>query len=169
MRSLRFLSLSLYHNSNTPKVKIITYYKSATGTRFNHVIYNEEVSLQSQSSLLLLNDYFRELDEDFLKVEKELQEYLNKRYIFLLKTKRNEGDLVCHYCHKPHLEIGYRSVKMCNLNNKNSKLATIDHKVPVSSGIDKLDVKNWVVSCKKCNNRKGSKSYDEFKKNHLKK
>jgi 5-methylcytosine-specific restriction endonuclease McrA len=58
---------------------------------------------------------------------------------------------------------------MCNLNNKNPKLATVDHKVPVSSGIDKLDVTNWVVACKKCNNRKGSKSYEEFKKNHLKK
>jgi len=150
-------------------VTTITYYKSATGTtRFNHVIYNDDVSCQSQSALILLNDYLRENDEDFLKAEWELQEYLNLRYIFLLKTKRIKGDLVCHYCGKPHLEIGYRSVKMCNLNNKNPKLATVDHVEPISSGIDKLDIKNWVVACKKCNSRKGSRSYDEFKKNKLK-
>jgi len=148
----------------------ITYYRSATGsTKFNHVIYNDDVSSKSQSSLILLNEYLRENDEDFLRAEQELQEYLDKRYVFLLKIKRKKGDLVCHYCNKPHLEIGYRSLKMCNLNNKNPKLATVDHKVSVSSGIDKLDVTNWVVACKKCNNRKGSKSYEEFKKNHLKK
>ena len=151
-------------------MKTITYYRSSTGsTKFNHVIYNDDVSSKSQSALILLNDYLRENDDDFLREEQELQEYLNQRYIFLLKTKKKEGDLVCHYCGNTHLEIGYRSVRLCNLNNKNPKLATVDHVKPVSSGIDRLDVTNWVVACKKCNNRKGSKSYDEFKKNQLKK
>ena len=151
-------------------MKTITYYRSATGTtKFNHVIYNEDVSSQSLSALILLNDYLRENDEDFLRELQELQEYLNKRYVFLLKVKRKNGDLICHYCGKPHLEVGYRSLRMCNLNNKNPKLATVDHVEPVSSGINKLDQSNWVVACRKCNGRKGSKSYDEFKKNNLKK
>ena len=151
-------------------MKTITYYKSTSGgTKFNHVIYSEEVSSKSQSALILLNEYLRENDEDFLREEKELQYYLNKRWSFLARQKRRKGDLSCHYCGKPHLDIGYRSVKMCEKNNKNPRLATIDHVKPVSSGIDKLDESNWVVSCRKCNNRKGSKSYEEFKKNNLKK
>jgi len=151
-------------------LETITYYKSSTGsTRFNHIIYNEDISCKSQSALILLNEFLRELDEDFLREEKELQYYLNKRWTFLAKHKRRHGALSCHYCGKTHLEIGYRSAKMCEKNNRNPRLATIDHVKPVSSGIDKLDESNWVVSCKKCNNRKGSKSYDEFKKNQLRK
>lgn len=146
-------------------MKTITYYKSASGnTKFNHVIYNENVSIKSQSSLILLNDYLREHDEDYIKSLWELQEYLNRRYIYLLKIKKTRGDLVCHYCGKNHLEIGFRSVVLSNQNNKNPKLATIDHVIPVSKGIDILDETNWVVSCKKCNNKKGSKDYNEFKK-----
>ena len=147
-------------------MKTITYHKSTSGsTKFNHVIYNDDnVSLKSQSALILLNDYLRVHDEDFLKAEFELQEYLNKRFLFLLRKKKFEGDLVCHYCGKNHLEVGYRQANLAYLNNKNTKLATIDHVIPVSSilKIDKLDETNWVVSCKKCNRRKGSMSYDEF-------
>ena len=121
-------------------MKAITYHKSTTGnTRFTHVIYNEDdVSSKSLSSLILLNDYLRERDEDFLSKENELQEYLNRRYLFLLRTKRREGDLVCHYCGKEHLEVGYRHAKLANLNNTNPRLATIDHVIPVSS-ILKID------------------------------
>lgn len=146
-------------------MKTITYYKSASGsTKFNHVIYNENVSIKSQSSLILLNNYLRERDEDYIRSLWELQEYLNRRFIYLLKIKKSKGDLVCHYCGKNHLEIGFRSVVLSNQNNKNPKLATIDHVIPVSKGIDILDETNWVVSCKKCNNKKGSKDYEEFKK-----
>lgn len=148
-------------------MKTITYHKSASGsTKFNHVIYNDDnVSLKSQSALILLNDYLREHDEDFLKTVFELQEYLNKRFLFLLRKNKVDGDLVCHYCNKPHLEVGFRQLNLAYLNNKNTKLATIDHVIPISSNlIDKLDETNWVVSCKKCNRKKGSMSYDEFKK-----
>ena len=132
-------------------MKTITYHKSASGsTKFNHVIYNDDnVSLKSQSALILLNDYLREHDEDFLKTVFELQEYLNKRFLFLLRKKKVDGDLVCHYCNKPHLEVGFRQLNLAYLNNKNTKLATIDHVIPISSNlIDKLDETNWVVSCK---------------------
>ena len=147
------------------QMKTITYYKSQSGgTKCNHLIYTDEVSIKAQSSLILLNDYFSVRDVDFLNETIRLQEYLNRRTIFLIKTKRREGDLVCHYCGKTHLEIGYRHYTLSNLNNRNKKLATIDHVVPISSGIDELDETNWVVSCKKCNGRKGSKKYEEFVK-----
>jgi 5-methylcytosine-specific restriction endonuclease McrA len=145
-------------------MKVITYFKSKTGTtKCNYIIYNDNVSVKSQSSLILLNEYFRERDVDYLKSMMVLQNYLNKRHIFLLKTKKTEGDLVCHYCNKKHLEIGFRSVILCNANNDNKNLATIDHVVPVSSGIDPLDESNWVISCKKCNTEKGDMDYNKFK------
>ena len=52
-------------------MKIITYHKSTSGsTTLNHVIYNDEnVSIKSQSSLILLNDFLREFDEDYILVK----------------------------------------------------------------------------------------------------
>jgi len=147
-------------------MKTITYHKSSSGnTVVNHLIYNDDnVSIKSQAALILLNDYLKEMDEDYLKGMYEIQEYLNRRFIFLLKEKRRTGDLVCHYCGKIHLEVGYRLINQSALNNKNKMLATVDHVIPMSSGkVNLLDEKNWVVSCKKCNSRKGSKSYEEFK------
>ena len=145
-------------------MRTILYYKSMSGsTKFNNVIYCEDVSIKSQSSLILLNDYLRERDEDFLRLEYELQEYLNKRYLFLIREKRKTGDLICHYCNRVHLQAGYRYANMAHLNNINPDLATIDHVIPVSSGIDVLDESNWVVSCKKCNGKKGSMKYEDFK------
>lgn len=150
-------------------MKVIEYFRSGSGsTKFNHLIYNDNVSVKSMSSLVLLNQYYRERDIDLLNEMKEIQDYLNRRTIFLLKEKKKHGDLVCHYCGKPHLEVGYRHHSLSNLNNKNLKLATIDHVIPVSDGIDKLDESNWVVSCKKCNGKKGSRDYNEFK-NSIKK
>ena len=118
------------------------------------MIYNEEVSTTSLSSLVLLNDYYSVRDVDYLKEANELQDYLNRRFIFLIKTKRKKGDLVCHYCHRPHLEAGYRHHSLSELNNKNPRLATIDHVIPVSANIDKLDESNWVVSCRNWNSKK---------------
>lgn len=40
---------------------------------------------------------------------------------------------------------------------------TLDHRVPVSrGGTDTLD--NLVIACRTCNNRKGTRSYDVFKR-----
>ena len=148
-------------------MKTITYYTSKTGsTKFNHIIYFvNDVSIKSQSALILLNEYYAERDVDKLAEMKERQDYFNRRHLFLLRIKKERGSLECHYCHKKNLEVGFRSITMSNLNNKNPMLATIDHKVPVVAGIDILDESNWLVSCKKCNGRKGSRSYEDFTKN----
>ena len=145
-------------------MKIINQYKSQSGqTLFNHIIMNDgDVCIKSYDALILLNDYLRELDVDYMKSKWELQEYLNRRHLYLKKIKKQTGDLVCHYCGKNHLEIGHRDANLAYLNNKNKMLATIDHVIPVSSGINVLDENNWVVACKKCNSRKGSMNYDDF-------
>jgi len=145
-------------------MRTITYHKSTSGsTTLNHIIYNDDnVSVKSLASLVLLNDSLREMDVDYLNLQFELQEYLNKRYLFLINEKRKCGDLTCHYCNRTNLEIGYRYAKYAYLNNSNKNLATIDHIVPRSSGFNPLDESNWVVSCKRCNTKKGSMSYKEY-------
>ena len=37
------------------------------------------------------------MDTDYLNLQFELQEYLNKRYKFLIKEIRENGNLNCHY------------------------------------------------------------------------
>lgn len=142
----------------------ITYHKSTSGsTKLNHIIYDiDNVSVKSLASLVLLNNSLREMDVDYLNLQFELQEYLNRRYKFLIDEKRKNDDLICHYCNRTDLEIGYRYAKYAYLNNSNKKLATIDHIIPRSSGFNPLDESNWVVSCKKCNTKKGSMSYEEY-------
>ena len=79
------------------------------------------------------------------------------------------GDLVCEYCGKSHLEVGHRLLKDCHLDNKNPNLATINHKVPrILNLIDPLDENNWAVACKKCNREKGIKSVEKFQEDRLK-
>lgn len=88
--------------------------------------------------------------------------YLKIRDKFLNDKLKENGDLVCHYCGKKHLEIGFLDMQFIDFNNKNSNLATIDHKIPVSKGCRKKDITNWLVSCKVCNTLKGKMDYEEF-------
>lgn len=146
-------------------MKVITKYKSNSGqTILKHIIFNDDiVSPKSYASLLLLNEALRELDVDYIKSKWDLEEYLSKRHSYLERTKKEKGDLVCHYCGKEHLDIGYRDANFAYLNNKNKNLATIDHIIPVSSClINPLDEDNWVVACKRCNSKKGNMSYTDF-------
>ena len=128
------------------------------------IIFEDEPHTSSIASLFLLNEYYQSLDEDFMSETKEIQLYLDRRHEFLTKILKKEGVLHCHYCPKSNLEIGERLISKSSINNANKNLATIDHKNPVSSGIDKLDETNWVVACKGCNIKKGSTDYNTFVK-----
>ena len=144
-------------------MRILHRYKSGAGAIVTQTIMAvDEPHPRSLASLLLLNDYYLELDEDFLAEHDELQNYLDKRHVFLTNILERHGVLHCHYCTHTNLEIGERLLSGATKNNANPYLATIDHVEPVSSGIDKLDEKNWVVSCRRCNKWKSSMSYDEF-------
>lgn len=148
-------------------MKTVVYNVARNGSsKLVHLVcYDNDPNVKSMASMVLLTEWLSERDEDEASKRQEIQHYLNRRHKFLLREKMKHGGLRCHYCNKPNLEIGYRSFFMSYKNNKNPRLATIDHKVPVSSGtIDKLDEVNWVVSCRKCNGEKGSMPYEEFLK-----
>jgi len=129
-----------------------------------NIILVDEPHQKSLASLVLINDYYRVRDEDYLDKTKDIQYYLDKRHEFLTEILERDGILKCHYCKHTNLEVGERLLADAEINNKNNKLATIDHVIPVSSGIDKLDTANWVVACRRCNRWKSNMSYDEFLK-----
>ena len=54
------------------------------------VIYNEDANIKSRASLILLNDYYKYMDVDFINDKKNLFKYLKLRHKFLLKTKKKE-------------------------------------------------------------------------------
>ena len=64
----------------------------------------------------------------------------------------------CHYCKRPDLFLQDPDRKQSRTDN----LATTDHKVPLVEGPDLFDETNLLVSCAKCNNKKGSMSYENF-------
>ena len=115
------------------------------------VIFEAEPNIKSRAAYLLLKEKYTD-ESDFDEKEK-LEEYLDFRNNFLDKKLKEDGKLICAYCHRDDLEKGGRHSH--SQNNKNKKLATIDHVIPVSKGGEKLDENNCVVSCKSCNNRKG--------------
>lgn len=74
------------------------------------------------------------------------------KHIPLLIKKQNG---YCYYCGE---KVSYH--KKCDLKHK-SQFASIDHVVPRSAnGSNKIE--NLVVSCRACNNTKGSNSVNEF-------
>lgn len=137
--------------------------KSSSGrTSQNHFIYfDENPHPQSWASRLLLKNELMYQDEDFIL--DDLATWLEFREQYLTKELKKNGDLVCKYCGKKHLEIGGRTPKDLSINNKNKNLATIDHIVALSNGGEKYSEANMCVCCKKCNSKKGNKSADALK------
>jgi 5-methylcytosine-specific restriction endonuclease McrA len=131
---------------------------SSGRTRVVHIIFNVMPSLRSWSSYIMMKEVFRSMDEDMIEENEVLYKYLSKRYLFLVRRLKRRGELRCDYCGKNGLIIGHNRKS----NNKILNLATIDHIIPVSKGIDRLDEKNWGVACRKCNGKKGSRPVEEF-------
>lgn len=134
--------------------------KSGSTKQFHIVVDENNVDIQSYAALVLLNEDLKSQEEDETS---EVQIYLNKRYNYLSNILLENGDLVCEYCGKKHLDIGHRLMRDSYLDNKNKNLATIDHKVARALKlIDPLDETNWCVACKRCNLKKGTKTVEEF-------
>ena len=128
---------------------------------YNNVLVTEP-HIKSLASLVSLNKYFYEIEhEEFLST------YLRKRRNFLfMKKNTNDSNLVCEFCGKEHLSVGLNDVTNKanrNKNTYNTNLATIDHFFPVN-GHNNLfwNTDNWVVACKKCNNKKADKDPFEW-------
>lgn len=136
--------------------------KSSSGrTTHNHFIYPETPHPKSWAARLLLKNELRFQDVDYLA--DELWVWLEFREKYLKKILAEKGELICTYCGKRHLEIGGRTPEDLEKNNKNPKLATVDHIIALDSGGEKYNEKNMCVSCRKCNGKKGTKPVEVFK------
>jgi len=129
-------------------------------TKISHSISGNRPHIKSFASLILLNNYYRYLDIDYISELDELKKYLKFRKEYLSNQLEEKGHLECTYCHRKDLIIGYTDYKYSNLNNKIKNLATIDHIHPKSKGGFVYDIKNCTVACKKCNRDKGDKILD---------
>jgi len=127
-------------------------------TRWNHLIFIEETNSKSYASSILLNDYYRHL-EDPGDWQTDWRYYFIVRRLWLRKKKKeNGGKWNCHYCGKDILKMPERNKNHQNLH----KCITVDHKVPKSEGIDILDTDNFLESCYDCNTKKKSTPYEIF-------
>jgi hypothetical protein len=82
----------------------------------------------------------------------------NMRY--LRKRLKEDKELVCVYCGKKPLHLIPADKKKTKKDLHS--LATVDHIVARSNGGDPYDERNVCVACHPCNNRKGSRSVNEF-------
>lgn len=80
-----------------------------------------------------------------------------------------DGGWVCHYCKVPvgfaedigELKtIGGQAFYQIS-RDSTVKLFSIDHKTPKSKG-GSDDLSNLLLTCRKCNQRKGKKDYNQF-------
>ena len=144
--------------------KIVTYESASGNTIENQYIYSENPNIKSLASLILLNDFYRQNDIDYLNKLKSDLEYLKERHKFLNNRIKEVGYLECHYCHKRHLEIGYEEIEKARINRANPNLATIDHKIPRVKCYNPMDTSNWLVACVCCNKSKRESDYEVFMK-----
>ena len=145
-------------------VKIETDRSMSGNTKFFDVIFNNQnAHIKSKAAYSLLRDKLKVLDESYVKTQDNLSKWLIFREEYLLEVQNeNSGNLTCSYCGLDHLEIGGRSKEDMQKNNKNPKLATVDHITAMSKGGEKFDKENMLVSCKKCNKSKSNKTLENF-------
>lgn len=134
------------------------------GTKINHIIFDEtNASIKSRAAYILLFEKLHAQDEDFLAKTDSLWVWLDAREVYLKKRQdKNNGNLVCDYCGREHLDIGGKRPEDLIKNNKNSNLATIDHIHPLADEGEKFNEDNMCVSCKTCNKKKGKTSLEDF-------
>lgn len=153
-----------YTEKNKPVV--LTKSSGSGITTQNDLIFPvEDPHPHSLAAGLLLKNFLRLQDVDYLESTRSLDTWLEFREIFLKKILERDGDLVCKYCGKVHLEIGGRTPEDLKANNKNPNLATIDHIKALSQEGERYNEENLTVACKKCNRDKGSKPVEDFKPN----
>lgn len=115
--------------------------------KHKHII----IDVTPYAGYILLKEEYLKNDTDFIKKFESVQYNIN--YLKELQNKHNT--LICSYCGEKDLVI-YELFKEFNI----SDMATIDHFIPKSNAIDKYNKANLIVSCHKCNNKKGSKIYN---------
>lgn len=124
-----------------------------------HIVFNINDNPKTHASSILLKNYYRERDIDFQEENDWIYYFIVRRHFLRKKKKENGGYWVCHYCNKPIYGIQKRN-KLFQKGRKN--MITVDHIVARYNGGDSLITSNMVESCVKCNERKGTMSYDNF-------
>lgn len=123
-----------------------------------HLIFGEAVA-KTYANAILLREFYQNQDIDYIR-ERDWRYYFIVRRHFLRKKKREHGGVwICHYCQK---EITVLQKRGSRYNPR--KAITIDHKHALAKGGDKLSTENMLECCHKCNQKKGSKSYEVYMK-----
>jgi hypothetical protein len=143
--------------------------KISNNHKIRHIIYDDEPNNPKvYSSLLLLNDYYKNHDIDFYESDWRYY-FITRRTYLRRKRKEHGGYWVCHYCGRKIYKIQERNKRW--QKNRND-LITVDHIIPKEDCDDITDSNNFIECCYKCNVKKGNKSYYEFinnlKTNHEK-
>ncbi len=127
----------------------VTSYRSNSGSvKHKDLIYVTNPNVQSYAAYVLLKSKLAARDEDREILSRFKRINFSRNY--LRTILKNRGHLACTYCGKMHLKIEDK-----NMIVPHNTKATIDHVVPLSKGGRMFDVFNIVVSCSKCNSRKG--------------
>jgi 5-methylcytosine-specific restriction endonuclease McrA len=123
----------------------------------NHLIFYEPTNSKSWASSILLRKFYWKQDPD--NPIHKANARINFSRSFLTRWKEKHGKITCNYCKKTDLVIEYEGMQV-----ERSVLATIDHVIPISRGGAVFDEKNVVPCCNKCNQKKGNKLLEEFKR-----
>jgi hypothetical protein len=133
--------------------------KTSNKQKIRHIIYEYDfINSKTYSSLLLLNNYYKERDIDFTKYDWRYY-FIARRTFLRRKKKEHGGHWVCHYCGKKIYKIQVRN--KIYQDNRND-LITVDHKIPKEECEDITDSENFIECCNKCNIKKGNTPYEIF-------
>lgn len=124
---------------------------------FRHQIYIDDPHVQSFTAYVLLKDKLLLQDIDFQLAQKADWERVEFSRAYLKKRLAQDGELICAYCGKRHLQIEDRGMRVDDIIK-----ATVDHIVPISKGGSPELETNIVVACYRCNNKKGNKDLHDF-------
>jgi ribosomal protein L37AE/L43A len=134
------------------------YLKERIGPNTSHwqIITFTPQDPSTYASYLLLKQQYRKLDPE-VKRAQDSWHYLFIAKRTFLRHRRKDGIWRCHYCTAKLDRMAKRGSSGCN-----PKIVTIDHVVPSLLCDDPTNSSNWVCCCRRCNQTKGARSYEEF-------
>lgn len=100
---------------------------------------------QSFAALLLLKKEYMLSDPEENPLYRNYL-YQKRRKQVLREHFETYGKYICAYCKRDDLAVTFKQ--------KDPRLVTIDHVIPISRGGSFLRKSNMVVACNKCNNKK---------------
>lgn len=86
----------------------------------------------------------------------EWQIWLRTRRAWLKSRREKNGTLTCEYCGRTGLKLAAKRGEPI------FDVATVDHVRSLAIGGERFDPRNFAVSCRKCNAKKGVGDYTEI-------